>query len=152
MCTIYIAEITNDPSNTTVCNGGTVNISCGFTSSDPGGVIIMWKIITTSDDGNVIERNVRGSMLNGGSLQWILDGNNPENSYLKVVQVNETYNQSSFQCTIERNDGNIVSETATLTVVGECIMQRNSKTVLLQYWVSRRCLLANKLMKHLFCM
>ena len=55
---------------------------------------------------------------------WVPDtttgGNNAPNSYLRVGPVDETYNQSSYQCIFVISGGDdIMSNTGTLTVAGE---------------------------------
>jgi len=96
---------------------------CGFSSPDPGGVIITWRVTTRSDNGIVSESNISASSIrndNNDGLQWVLDLNSPSSSYLRVSPVYQTYDQSSYQCIILRSIGNnIVSDTGTLTVAGE---------------------------------
>ena len=47
--------------------------------------------------------------------------NDAPNSVLRVGPVNETYNQSTYQCVFEvANNSDINSTIGTLTVAGEC--------------------------------
>ena len=70
---------------------------------------------------------VSNEIINGGDvirnttdgLEWIPDLANPNNSVLRVGPVNETNNQSSYQCIITILSGTVVSEVGTLTVLGE---------------------------------
>jgi len=56
---------------------------------------------------------------NVSGLEWIRDDNNiTENNRLLVGPVDETYNQSTFQCIYPLGDG-ISSTIGTLTVTGE---------------------------------
>ena len=115
--------ITNGPVDTTVCDGDTASITCGFSSADPGGVIITWRVTTRSNNGIVSESNISASSIrndSGDRLQWVLDLNSPSSSYLRVGPVNQTYDRSAYQCIILRSIGNnIISETGTLTVAGK---------------------------------
>ena len=122
--------ITNGPLDTTVCSGGTVNISCGFIGLDPSTAFPDW-IIVRSDNGSVISTmTISGNDIvlnNVDGLQWVPDlttgGNNAPNSYLMVGPVDETYNQSSYQCRITTIDGTFVSTIGTLTLAGECMYE-----------------------------
>jgi len=107
-------SITNGPMDTTVCDGNTVNISCGIDNSLFGFLVPNWRIrfisnmIIAGDD--IINNDDDG-------LEWIPDDNNiTENDRLLVGPVNETYNQSTFQCIYS---GVAASTIGTLTVAGE---------------------------------
>ena len=118
-----VAVITNHPSNKTVCNGSAVEIACGINSRSPIDTHVYWIISIRNESGNYSERNISAPDTNMYSeYQWKFDVNNTESAYLEVNPVNETYNQSLFQCYILRGDGDhIYSETGTLIVVGEYI-------------------------------
>ena len=104
--------------DTTVCIGSVANISCGFVNFtntfQPN-----WRI---SVIGNAA---VSAEILNNtDGLQYIPDltsgANMSPNSRLVVGPVDETYNQSSYQCVFSVFGG-IDSSTGILTVTGECI-------------------------------
>ena len=119
--------ITNGPMDTTVRSGDFANISCGFINANPNNVVPNWRIIRRNDDGSVISDTIVSgtdiiSNTNDG-LQWISDttsgANLSPNSRLLVGPVNETYNQSSYQCIFASLGGNVESSIGTLTVAGE---------------------------------
>ena len=129
ICTYIIIValmITNGPTNTTVCSGTTVNISCGFVG-DSNSFQPCWRIIWRSNDGSVIsDMTIGGSAINDNvndGLKWISDTNSgpsmSPNSRLEVGPVNETHNQSSYQCIFALAGGNVESNVGTLTVIGE---------------------------------
>ena len=116
--------ITNNPMDTTVCTGSTANISCGFVN-DSRNFVPNWRIIRRSSDGSVISNmTISGvdiiSNANDG-LEWIPDTNSgllmSPNSRLEVGPVNETHNQSSYQCIFAVAGDNVESSVGTLTVV-----------------------------------
>ena len=123
---IVALEITNGPMDTTVCTGSVANISCGFINIDPNIAIPDWRIIRRSDDGNVISnmtisgRNIINNDNDG--LEWVPDltsgVNMSPNSRLVVGPVDETYNQSSYQCIFTTISGAVESSIGTLTVAG----------------------------------
>ena len=128
MVVIIVAlEITNGPMDITVCNGSVANISCGFINGDPNIAVPDWRIIRRSDDGNVISnRSISGSNIinnDNDGLEWVADTtsgvNMSPNSRLLVGPVDETYNQSSYQCIFTTLSGDIESSIGTLTVAGE---------------------------------
>ena len=124
--TIVALEITNGPMDTKVCNGGVVNISCGFINGDPNTSVPDWRIIRRSDDGSVISNmTISGSNIinnDNDGLEWVADTtsgvNMSPNSRLLVGPVDETYNQSSYQCIFTTISGDIESGIGTLTVAG----------------------------------
>ena len=131
-----VAEITNSPVNTKVCSGDIVNIPCGFTSSDPAGVIIQWRRRIIHENGNVVEKNITAFNIidKVDDLQWFFFLNNSKNSYLSVGPVNETHDQSTYQCIISKQNGNIiVSNTGTLTVAGERVCEVHNLNALYVY-------------------
>ena len=112
--------------DTTVRSGSVANISCGFVN-DSANFVPNWNIIRRSNDGSVISNmSVSGSSIvtnpNDG-LEWIPDHdsgvNMSPNSRLLVGPVDETYNQSSYQCAFAVGLSNIESSIGTLTVSGE---------------------------------
>ena len=127
--------ITNDPMNVTVCSGTNANISCGFTGvSDPITTLPnwSWRIIKRNNDGYVISNEtVRVMDINDDRTDdlvyfIIIKDNNgirsANNSYLSVGPVDDTYNNTSYQCIFTINDTIIESDTAgTVTVIGKQI-------------------------------
>ena len=120
-------NITNGPMDTTVCNGETASISCGFINANPNNVVPNWRIIMRSDNGSIISNmivsgtNIIGNNILG--LQWVPDTasgvNMSPKSKLLVGPVDGTYNQSSYQCIFATSGGNVESSVGTLTVAGE---------------------------------
>ena len=125
--------ITNGPVNVTVCSGTNANISCGFTGvSDPFNTRPnwSWRIIKRNNDGYVISNETVTVMdINAnrtdGLVFFIITSNrngitNANDSYLSVGPVNDTYNNTSYQCIFTINDTIIESDTAgTITVIGK---------------------------------
>ena len=112
--------------DTTVCTGSIVNISCGFVN-DSANFVPSWRIIKRNNDGSVISNmSISGTDIinnvNDG-LEWIPDTiSGPlmsPNSRLLVGPVDETDNQSSYQCSFALAGGNVESNVGTLTVTGE---------------------------------
>ena len=122
--------ITSGPVDAIACIGDTVNIPCGFVN-ESGSVRPDWRIIRRNNDGIVIsDMSVTGLSIitnpNDG-LQWIVDppgGLNHTNSVLVVGPVDESHNQSSYQCyfTLLTDDNVFANVTSTsigtLTVYG----------------------------------
>jgi len=108
--------------DTTVCNGHTVNIYCGVIN-DPFGLKPDWRIIQRHSNGSIIsDMYINGISINNNhvdGLVWIPD-NNTENNRLLVGPVDESYNQSSYQCLFSICGGTL-SSNGTLTVVGEIL-------------------------------
>jgi len=118
--------------NVTLCSGADANISCGFTEvSDPIGTLPnwSWRIIERSNDGDVISnKTVRVMDINANNtdgLRFIISSSdvngirNANNSYLSVGPVDDSYNNTSYQCIFTINDTIIESDTAgTVTVIG----------------------------------
>ena len=125
---VYIAlVITNGPMNVTVCSGTKANISCGYTVVDSFITIPNWRIIKRNNNGSVINNEtVTGMDLRTNTvdnLKFIIVSNNNKNnadgSYLSVGPVDDTYNNTSYQCIFTINDTIIESDTAgTITVIG----------------------------------
>ena len=118
--------ITNGPMDTTVCTGSIVNISCGFVN-DSANFLPNWRIIRRSNDGSVISNmTISGSDINNNvndGLEYIPDTTSgllmSPNSRLVVGPVDETDNQSSYQCIFALANGKVESSVGTLTVTGE---------------------------------
>ena len=106
-----------------VCSGDSVMIPCGFTGAPPLTTSLNWRIIRRSDDGSVVSNETINinDIINDvdDGLVWVPDtrsgGNSAPNSTLEVGPVDETYDQSSYQCLL--ND--VESSIGTLTVLGE---------------------------------
>ena len=119
---IYIVII-NGPLDVTVCSGNSVMIPCGFTGAPPLTTSLNWRIIRRSDDGSVISNETLSinDIINDidDGLVWDPDtttgGNNAPNSVLLVGPVDESHNQSSYQCFVNDDESSI----GTLTVFGE---------------------------------
>ena len=111
---------------TTVCTGSVVNISCGFINGDPNFIVPNWEIVRRSDDGSVFSnmtvngQDIIRNTIDG--LEWVADTtsgmNMSPNSRLLVGPVDETYNQSSYQCIFIAISGDVESSIGTLTVTG----------------------------------
>ena len=124
--------ITNGPMNVTICSGTNAEISCGFTGvDDPIGTLPnwSWRIIKRNNDGYVISNEtVRVPDINSNrtdSLVFFIISSNrngipiASDSYLSVGPVDDTYNNTSYQCIFTINDTIIESDTAgTVTVIG----------------------------------
>ena len=98
--------ITTGPMNVTVCSGTKANLSCSYTGVyDPFSIIPNWK---TSVINHVkISKND------------IKHDKSANKSYLSVGPVDDTYNNTSYQCIFTINDNIIESDTAgTITVIG----------------------------------
>ena len=124
MCLNVALVITNDPMDITVCTGSVVNIPCGFVN-DSANFVPNWRIIRRSNDGSVISNMViSGSVINNATdgLVWIPDTTSgllmSPNSRLVVSPVDETDNQSSYQCIFAVGGSNIESSIGTVTVTG----------------------------------
>ena len=118
--------------NVTVCSGTNAEISCGFTGVDnPFNTRSnwSWRIIKRNNDGYVISNetvkvpDITANRTDG--LAFIIVENNmngtisANNSYLSVGPVDDTYNNTSYQCIFTINDAIIESDTAgTVTVIG----------------------------------
>ena len=121
--------------NVTVCSGTNAEISCGFIGvSDPVTTIPnwSWRIIKRNNDGYVISNEtVRVMNINNnrtdGLVFLIITSNmngitSANDSYLSVGPVDDTYNNTSYQCIFTINDTIIESDTAgTVTVIGKYV-------------------------------
>ena len=118
--------------NLTVCSGTNAEISCGFTGvSDPFTTIPnwYWRIIKRNNDGDVISNEtVRAVNINTNATDdlvfyFITSNRNgivsANDSYLSVGPVDDTYNNTLYQC-IFINSTTIIESytTGTITVIG----------------------------------
>ena len=111
--------------NTTECNGSIAIIPCGFENVS-NSFVPDWRIIKRSDDGSVIsDMTLSSAVINNDDsdgLQYIPDlssgMNTSPNSRLLVGPVDETDNQSSYQCIFSIGNDVIESSIGTLTVTG----------------------------------
>ena len=118
--------------NVTVCSGTNTEISCGFTGVfEPVSTLPnwSWRIIKRNNDGYVISNEtVRVMDINAnrtdGLVSFIVSRNmngiiSANGSYLLVGPVDDTYNNTLYQCIFTINDTIIESDTAgTVTVIG----------------------------------
>ena len=123
--------IVNGPINVTVCSGTNATISCGFTGvSDPWSTLPDWRIIKRNNNGYVISNETVRVMdinanRNDGLVYFIIENNSngiisANGSYLSVGPVDDSYNNTSYQCIFTINDIIIESDTAgTVTVIGK---------------------------------
>ena len=123
-------EITNGPMNVTVCSGTKAKIPCGFTGlynafyTKPN-----WRIIKINHDGDVSSNKTVNWMNiaydNNDGLEWYIrtsgSSYNAVDSFLSVGPVDETYNNTSYQCIFTINGNIIESTVGTITVIGRCI-------------------------------
>ena len=107
--------ITNGPMNVTVCSGTKANTSCGvddFVSARPD-----WRIIRRNNNGSVISNEtVSGMDMHNNitdGLEFVIalsNDNNANGSYLSVGPMDDTYNNTSYQCIFTIND-NLIQNT-----------------------------------------
>ena len=116
---IIALMITNGPIDTAVCIGSVANISCGFVN---GSAVPNWRIIRRSAINGSVISNMSVTLtdiMNNDKLQYVTSG---VDSRLVVGPVDETYNQSSYQCVFQVVINNIAqsikSSVGTLTVTG----------------------------------
>ena len=120
--------ITNGPMNVTVCSGTKAKISCGYAGVDD--------LVSTRPNWRIIKRNNNGSVISNETVSGMDirrnkfddltffvrvsgNSNNANGSYLSVGPVDDTYNNTSYQCIFTINDNIIESDTAgTITVIG----------------------------------
>ena len=120
--------ITNGPMDTTVCNGSIASISCGFIN-ESNNFAPNWRIVRRSDNGTIISNTSVSSDIivtnTSDGLEWVSDTksgvNMSPNSRLLVGPVDETYNQSSYQCVFTVGGVTVESSVGTLTVAGTYI-------------------------------
>ena len=120
-----VLVINNGPMNVTVCSGTKAKISCGYTGAyNLSNTIPNWRIIRRHNNGSVISNvtvsgvDVHSNKING--LNFISNHNSADGSYLSVGPVDDTYNNTSYQCIFTITNDNIIeSDTAgTITVIG----------------------------------
>ena len=118
--------ITNHPMNVTVCSGTKAKISCGYTGvSDLFSTRPDWRIIKRYSNGSVISNvtvsgmDIRFQRIDNLMFAVDINDNSADGSYLSVGPVDDTYNNTSYQCIFTINDTIIESDTAgTITVIG----------------------------------
>ena len=116
--------ITNGPMNVTVCSGTKANISCGYAGvSNLFSTVPNWRIIKRTNNGSVISNKtvygINSNKNDGLEFMVVLKDNSADGSYLSVGPVDDTYNNTSYQCIFTTNDTIIESDTAgTITVIG----------------------------------
>ena len=110
--------------NVTVCNGTEAKIPCGFTGvynafdTRPN-----WRIIKINQDGDVSSnKTVEWMNIKNYGLKWHIrtsdSSNNAVDSFLSVSPVDDTYNNTSYQCIFTINGTIIESTVGTITVIG----------------------------------
>ena len=121
--------ITNGPMNVTVCSGTKARISCGFTGVSDHSTRPNWRIIKRNNNGSVISNETVSGMdildnKNDGLEFYFVISNerndaSTDRSYLSVGPVDDTDNNTSYQCIFIITDNIIESDTAgTITVIG----------------------------------
>ena len=129
VCTLYYYTIinplelviTNGPMNVTVCGGTNAKISCGFTGvSDPSSTLPNWSWRISNETVTVTDINANKA---DGLVFYIISSNtnginSADDSYLLVGPVDDTYNNTSYQCIFTIN-GIIIESgtTGTVTVI-----------------------------------
>ena len=114
--------------NVTVCNGTKAKISCGYTGvSDFVETRPNWRIIKRNNNGSVISNEtVSGIDIRSNKfddLKFVVhissSDNSADGSYLSVGPVDDTYNNTSYQCIFNISGTITESDTAgTITVTG----------------------------------
>ena len=140
--------------NVTVCSGTKAKISCGYTGVNPFRIKPDWRIIKRNNNGSIISNvtlsadNIFDDKTDGLEFIIVARGETKaKGSYLSVGPVDDTYNNTSYQCTFTINDNIIESDTAgTITVIGmyailcHTILNGVSKMLhMLQLEVMHRC-------------
>ena len=120
--------ITNGPMNVTACSGSVAEISCDFTGApDAFNTKPDWRIIKRNNDGHVISNEtinaaiIRNNRSDG--LVFLVEVlNNNVIGRLLVGPVDDTYNNTSYQCIFNIYDKIIESDTTgTVTALGNCL-------------------------------
>ena len=112
--------------NVTTCSGGVAEISCDFTGApDPFNTRPDWRIIRRNSYGHVISNEtvnatiIRINKTDGLVFRAQVLSNDSVIGRLSVGPVDDTYNNTSYQCIFTINDTIIESGTAgTVTVIG----------------------------------
>ena len=97
-----------------------------YWSYDPFNTKPNWRIIKRNNNGSVISNETVSGMDTQNNttdgLEFVIalsNDNNADGSYLSVGPVDDTYNNTSYQCIFTVNDDIIESDTAgTITVIG----------------------------------
>ncbi|XP_065884121.1 receptor-type tyrosine-protein phosphatase H-like [Dysidea avara] len=125
--------ITNGPQDTTVCMNDMAKCRCGFDGVNPAVTTPDWIIVTRSSDGSITDSvTIDGEDIvdnKHDGLMWQIGQSNitsSPNSKLVIGPLDETLNQSSYQCVFRLNqviNGSVQSQivkssVGTLTVVG----------------------------------
>ena len=132
--------ITNGPMNVTVCSGTNAEISCGFTGVSEHVTTFpnwYWRIIKRNNDGYVISNEtVRVMDINANTTDslafFIVTSSrngiiNADRSHLSVGPVDDTYNNTSYQCIFINSTTIIESDTAgTITVIGMYVIIKDT--------------------------
>ena len=119
---VFSLSSANSPQDITVCVNHFANIPCGFTGADPNLVMPNWTIIESDRNGVVISNDtVNGTEINriNDGLEWIPYLVNPNNSVLGVGPVDDTDNQSSYQCSFVQSNDTTYSNVAILTMLSD---------------------------------
>ena len=112
--------------NVTVCSGTKAKISCGYTGvSNLFSSIPDWRIIKRHNNGSFVNNvtvsgnDIRDNKIDDLKFTVVAHDNSADGSYLSVGPVDDTYNNTSYQCIFTINDNIIESDTAgTITVIG----------------------------------
>ena len=122
--------IVNGPTDIIVRTGAIGIMPCGFVNESVN-VQPVWNIITRSNDGSVISNEnltpneINSDNNNGNSDRLVYEPdvtsgpNNATNNRLLVGPVDETHNQSSYQCIFNLALMDVISSIGTITVAGE---------------------------------
>ena len=110
-------NITNPPTNVTVCINTLAEINCGFTGANLIFAVPNWRIIIRNDSGSIVSNdNIDGSDIvadHVSGLEWVPDLNsgddNATNSKLIFGPVNSAHNQSSFQCIFVTTQNEVIA-------------------------------------------
>ena len=111
--------------NVTTCIGSVAEISCDYTGVDPFNTRPDWRIIKRNNEGFVISNEtVDAAIIRLNKTDSLLFRTEVLINYsvigrLLVGPVDDTYNNTSYQCVFTINDTIIESDTSgTVTVVG----------------------------------
>ena len=122
--------IVNGPTDIIVRTGAIGIMPCGFVN-DSINIQPVWNIITRSNDGSVISNEnltpnqINSDNNNGNSDRLVYEPdvtsgpNNATNNRLLVGPVDETHNQSSYQCIFNLALMDVISSIGTIAVAGK---------------------------------
>ena len=122
--------IVNDPTDIMVRTGAIGIMPCGFVKLS-NQIQPDWTVIMRSNDGSVISNvtvtadEINSDNNNGNSDRLVYEPdltsgpNNATNNRLLVGPVDETHNQSSYQCIFDLAGGDVISSIGTITVAGK---------------------------------